>query len=158
MAADQQPDLRQTAPSSLGRRERGAAVYARIFAVPEEEVVGTFSDRVGSVFAEEALHAAGGASWWQPALTSRDRSIAIITALVAQGVTDDRLLTHLRLGVQKGLDLDALTGLMTLLATYTGYLRASIAMEIVHASLASAGQPNDRAKTAPEGLTNDDRE
>ncbi len=93
--------------------------------MPEEKIVGHFSDRVGSVFAKEALNAAG-ASWWQPALTARDRSVAIITALVAQGVTDDRLLTHLRLGVRNGLDLDALTGLMTLLATYTGYPRARL--------------------------------
>lgn len=65
-------------------------------------------------------------------LTGRDRSIAIITALACQGVSGDRLGTHLRLGLQHGLDEDALTGLMTLLASYVGYPRASLAMEAIH--------------------------
>lgn len=46
----------------------------------------------------------------------------------------DRLDTHLQLGRKHGLDDDALTALMTLLAVYLGYARASVAMESVHAS------------------------
>lgn len=90
------------------------------------------------------LQAAGGAAWSSPALTRRDRSIAIITALAAQGVSGDRLGTHLRLGRQQGLDDDALTAPMTLLAGYIGYPRASLAMETIHGSFASAG-PDDTA-------------
>jgi 4-carboxymuconolactone decarboxylase len=73
-----------------------------------------------------------------------DRSIAIITALAAQGVSGDRLGTHLRLGRQQGLDDDALTAPMTLLAGYIGYPRASLAMETIQGSFASAG-PDDTA-------------
>ncbi|RBQ20736.1 hypothetical protein DP939_06560 [Spongiactinospora rosea] len=116
-----------------GRRERGIAAYARIFDMPEREVLAAFAERVGPVFTEEALHAAGGAAWSHPALTGRDRSVAIITALVAQGVSGDRLRTHLRLAREHGLGDDALAALMTLLAGYIGYPRASQAMEIVHA-------------------------
>jgi len=70
-----------------GRRDRGVAVYAQIFAVPDQEVPATFAARVGPDFAEEALQAAGGAAWSHPGLTDRERSIAILTALTAQGVS-----------------------------------------------------------------------
>jgi hypothetical protein len=52
--------------------------------------------------------------------------IAIITALAAQGVTDDRMRAHLQLARRVGIDEDALTALMTLLAVYLGYARASV--------------------------------
>ena len=65
-------------------------------------------------------------------VTDRDRSIAIITALTAQGVTGDRLTTHLQRAQDEGLDVDALTGLTILLAGYLGYPKASLAMETLH--------------------------
>jgi 4-carboxymuconolactone decarboxylase len=114
------------------RRERGIAAYARIFGVPEADVPAIFAKRVGTVFAEEALQTAGGPAWSDPALTDRERGIAIITALAAQGVTGDRLATHVRLAQQNGLDRDALTALMMLLAGYLGYPHASLAMEAVN--------------------------
>jgi 4-carboxymuconolactone decarboxylase len=82
--------------------------------------------------ADEVLHAAGGPAWSDPALTDRERGIAIITALAAQGVTDDRLATHIRLAQHNGLDHDALTALMILLAGYLGYPRASLTMETIN--------------------------
>lgn len=99
----------------------------------------TLAARVGAVFAEEALQAAGGPAWSHPALTGRERSIAVITALAAQGVSGDRLSTHLRLGRQHGLDEAALSALMMVLAGYIGYPRASLAMETIHGSFASGG-------------------
>ena len=127
------------------RHARGVAAYARIFGVPEDQLAATFASRVGPVFAEEQLQAAGGAAWADPALNGRDRSIAIITALVAQGVTGDRLEAHLDLARHNGLDDDALTALMVLLASYLGYARASLAMEIIHAR--SAAPPGPPGKT-----------
>jgi len=124
------PDTRATS-----RRENGVSAYAKIFAVPEQEVPAALVARVGPVFAEEALQAAGGAGWSSPALTGRERSITVITALAAlaaQGVAGDRLATHLRLGLQNGLDQDALEALMALLAIYLGYAKASLAMETIH--------------------------
>ncbi|WP_344969121.1 carboxymuconolactone decarboxylase family protein [Streptosporangium fragile] len=133
-----------------GRRERGIVAYARIFGAPEQEMPAVFAARVGTGFTEEALQAAGGAAWSHPALTGRDRSIAVLTALVAQGVSGDRLLTHLRLAREHGLGDDALTALMTLLASYLGYPRASQAMETVHAT---ATEPPTRP--APAHLAHD---
>ena len=123
-------------PASTSRRDRGVSAYAEIFGVPEQEVPGAFAARVGPLFTEEALQAAGGAAWSSSALTGRERGIAIITALAAQGVAGDRLATHLRLGLQNGLDEDALTALMALLAIYLGYAKASLAMETIHESFA----------------------
>jgi alkylhydroperoxidase/carboxymuconolactone decarboxylase family protein YurZ len=77
-------------------RERGIGAYARIFDVPEKDVPAAMADRVGPVFAEEALLAAGGPAWSSPALTGRERSMVIITALAAQGVAGDRLDRHWR--------------------------------------------------------------
>jgi len=123
------PDLRETT-----RRENGVSAYAQIFGMPEQDVPEALAARVGPVFAEEALQAAGGAAWSSPALTGRERSIAVITALTAQGLAGDRLATHLRLGLQNGLDHDALTALMALLTVYIGYAKASLAMETIHGS------------------------
>ncbi|HEV8527231.1 MAG TPA: carboxymuconolactone decarboxylase family protein [Actinomycetes bacterium] len=105
--------------------------------MPEDQVAAAFASRVGPVFANEAIQAAGGAAWADPALSGRDRSIAVITALVAQGVTGDRLGAHLDLARQQGLDDDALTALMVLLAGYLGYAHASLAMEVIHARAAA---------------------
>jgi len=116
------------------RREHGITAYAKIFGVPEQEVPAAMAARVGPVFAEEALQAAGGPAWSSPALTGRERSIAVITALAAQGVAGDRLTTHLRLGQQNGLNEEALTALMALLTIYLGYAKASLAMETIHGS------------------------
>lgn len=113
------------------RRMRGIAAYARIFDVPESEVPATFARRVGPTFAEEAIGAAGGPVWSDGALNDRDRSVAILTAMTAQGVTGDRLRTHIALAQQNGLGEDSLTALMTLLAAYLGYPKASMGMETV---------------------------
>ena len=58
----------------------------------------TFVGRVGPVFTEEALQGAGGAAGSHPAFTARDRRVAIITALTVQGISGDRLDTHMQLG------------------------------------------------------------
>jgi 4-carboxymuconolactone decarboxylase len=115
-----------------GRRARGVAAYARIFDVPDGQVPAAMASRVGPVFAEEAFQFAGGAAWADPALSGRDRSLAIVTALVAQGVSGDRLGAHLDLARKNGLDDDALTALMVLLAGYLGYAHASLGMETIH--------------------------
>jgi len=125
-------------------RAHGVSAYARIFAVPEQDVPAALAARVGPVFAEEALQAAAGAAWFSPALTGRERSIAVITALAAQGVAGDRLATHLRLGLKNELDDDALSALMALLTIYLGYAKASLAMETIQGTSA-------RARGAPRG-------
>lgn len=113
------------------RRERGIEAYARIFDVPEKDVPAAMAGRVGPVFAEEAFASAGGPAWSDPALTDRERSIVIITALASQGVAGDRLDSHIRLAQRNGLDYEALTAMMTLVTNYIGYAHGSQAMEAV---------------------------
>ena len=90
--------------------------------------------RVGADFTEEVFHAAGGLGWHSEALTDRDRSIAVIAALVTQNVTDDRLSVYLALARKNGVDQEGLTALMVLLTAYVGQPFASAAMATVHRS------------------------
>jgi 4-carboxymuconolactone decarboxylase len=96
--------------------------------------------------AREAINAAGGA-WVDDCLSLRDRSLIVVAALVAQGGVDPRLRGHLRWAVDHGATHDELEALITLLAVYAGYPRASTAMELLRDEL---GQGTDR-----EGSTDD---
>jgi len=122
------------------RRERGIEAYARIFDLPEKDVPAAMAGRVGAIFAEEAFMSAGGPAWSHPAFTDRERSIAIITALAAQGVAGERLDSHIRLAQRNGLDYEALTAMMTLVTNYIGQARGSQAMEAVQ-RVAGSGPP-----------------
>ena len=104
-------------------------MYARSFGVTEHELPDAFTDRVGSRFAQEAILAAGGPAWHDPALDDRSRSIAILTALICQGVYGERLRTHLERAVLTGLDQPALEVLTVLLSLYVGQARTSMAAE-----------------------------
>lgn len=48
---------------TVSRRDRGIAAYARVFALPGQDVPAAFAELVGPAFAEEAPQAAGGAGW-----------------------------------------------------------------------------------------------
>jgi len=122
------------------RRERGIEAYARIFGVPQQDVPAAMAGRVGLVYADEVFLAAGGPAWFHPALTDRERSMVIITALAALGVAGERLDSHLRLAQRNGLDYEALTAMMTLVTNYLGQAYGSQAMEAVQ-RVAGPGSP-----------------
>lgn len=111
---------------------RGIAVYAETFGVGAEDLPGLFADRVGSRFAGEAVFAAGGPAWHDPALDDRSRSVVILTALICEGVRGNRLTTHLERAVRAGLDEPALEVLTVLLSLYVGQARTSVAAEEIH--------------------------
>jgi 4-carboxymuconolactone decarboxylase len=113
------------------RRERGIEAYARIFDVPKKDVPAAMAGRVGPVYAEEVFLAAGGPAWFHPALTDRERSLVIVAVLATQGVTGERLDSHVRLARRSGLDYEALTAMMTLVTSYIGQAYGSQAMEAV---------------------------
>lgn len=121
---------RRTA-ASTGRARAGRAVYARNFGVDEQTAERLMVDRAGVDYVAEAYEAAGGPGWHGDALTDRDRSIAVITALVASGVVDDRLEVYLRVARRNGMDDDALAELMILLTAYLGQPHPSAAMGAV---------------------------
>lgn len=120
-----------TEDGSTDRVTAGRAVYARNFDVSEAVAEALMVERVGSEFTHEAFHAAGGPGWHSAALTDRDRSIAVIAALVSQNVTDERLTTYLAVARRNGIEEEGLAALMVLLAAYIGQPFTSLAMESV---------------------------
>ena len=118
------------------RRERGLAAYSSQLGVRPDEVEKWFAERMGDRFGEEAINAAAGA-WVDDCLSLRDRSLVVVAALVTQGAVDERLRGHLRWAVQHGASREELEALVTLLAVYVGFPRASVAMEIVRDELAT---------------------
>jgi 4-carboxymuconolactone decarboxylase len=121
------------------RYERGLKAYASQFGIDESEVAAWFADRHGARFGEEAINSAGGA-WPDDELSLRDRSLVVVAALIAQGGVEDRLRGHVRWAVEHGVTAAELDAMVTLLAVYVGYPRASTANEIVRDELARLGQ------------------
>jgi len=117
----------------------GRAVYARNFGVPEAEAERILTSRVGADFTRETFSAAGGMGWQSESLTDRDRSVAVVAALVAQNVTDERLITYLTLAHRNGVDERGLATLMVLLTAYIGQPYTSAAMQAVRRSAATGG-------------------
>lgn len=116
------------------RTTAGRAVYARNFGVDDAEAERVMTDRVGEDYVREVFEAAGGLGWQSAALTDRDRSIAVIAALVSQNVTDERLAVYLALARRNGVDEQGLSALMVLLTAYVGQPSASMAMAAVRRS------------------------
>ncbi len=123
----------------IDRIAAGRAVYARNFGVTEAEAKRILTSRVGTDFTQEAFSAAGGMGWQSASPPDRDRSIAVVAALVAQNVTDERLITYLTLARRNGVDERGLATLMVLLTAYIGQPYTSVATEVVRRSAAAGG-------------------
>jgi 4-carboxymuconolactone decarboxylase len=117
------------------RYDRGLDAYASQFGIPREEVPAWFAERMGERFGDEAIRAAAGA-WVDDCLSLRDRSLVVLAALVAQGGVEERLRRHVVWAVEHGSNREELEALVTLLAVYVGFPRASTAMEVVRDELA----------------------
>ncbi|WP_250004539.1 carboxymuconolactone decarboxylase family protein [Actinoplanes sp. M2I2] len=119
-------------PYDLSERAvAGREVYARNFGVSPAEAERRMIARAGPAFTREAYEAAGGPGWQSDVLTDRDRSVAVIAALVSQGVTDDRLATYLSLARRNGVGTEGLIALMVLLSAYLGQPHTSLGAEAV---------------------------
>jgi 4-carboxymuconolactone decarboxylase len=116
------------------RYEQGLRAFGSQVGIPAEEVPAWFADRFGERFGVEAINAAAGA-WVDDCLSLRDRSLIVVAALIAQGGVDKRLRTHVRWAIDHGSTREELEALVTLLAVYTGFPRASTGMEIVREEL-----------------------
>jgi 4-carboxymuconolactone decarboxylase len=125
---------RRVSDPSDERYERGLRAYASQLGIAPEEVPAWFADRFGERFGGEAINAAGGA-WTDDSLSLRERSLIVVSALIAQGGVDDRLRSHVRWAVEHGSNREELEALVTLLAVYVGFPRASTGMEVVRQEL-----------------------
>ena len=118
------------------RHERGLEAYADQFGIARDEVEPWFDERFGRRFGEEAINAAGGA-WTADELSLRDRSLVVVAALITQGGVDSRLRSHVRWAIDHGATRAELEALVTLLAVYIGFPRASAGMELVREEVAA---------------------
>ena len=131
-------------PEDGDRWSRGLAAYASQLGLSEAEVFEHLRTSFGERMATEAISAAGGA-WREDGLSLRDRSLAVVAALVAQGDSEARLRPHTRWALAHGATAEELEALVALLAVYVGYPRASVAMEVVRDVLREARPADDRA-------------
>jgi 4-carboxymuconolactone decarboxylase len=116
------------------RYEQGLKAYASQFGIDESEVAAWFAKRHGERFGEEAVNAAGGA-WTGDDLSLRDRSIVVVAALISLGGVEERLRGHVRWAVEHGVTPAELEAIVTLLAVYVGFPRASVGNEVVRDEL-----------------------
>lgn len=133
----------------------GRAVYGRNLGVGEEQAEAMMTARAGAEYTREAFLAAGGPGWQSADLTDRDRSIAVLAALVGQHVTDDRLATYLTAARANGVSEDGLGALMILLTAYLGQPAPSAAMATVRSTAPAAAAA--AARTEPEGGASPER-
>ena len=117
------------------RYERGLDAYASQLGIAREDVPEWFAERFGERFAEEAINTAGGAWPADDVLSLRDRSLIVVAALIAQGGVESRLRSHVRWAIEHGATRAELDALVTLLAIYAGFPRASVGMEVVREEL-----------------------
>jgi 4-carboxymuconolactone decarboxylase len=112
------------------RRERGISVYASQFRLSEDAVPDRLVELFGPRMAEEGMLAMGGTAW-DEVLSRRERSLSVVAALIAQGGVDDRLRGHVRWALDNGVTRDELDALVSMLAIYVGYPRATAGMSVV---------------------------
>lgn len=105
-------------------------VYASQLGVPEAEVAERLTELVGPKMAREALYAMGGSAW-DGTLSWRERSMIVVSALIAQGGVTDRLRAHVRWALENGVTRGELDALVSMLAIYVGYPRAIEGMRVV---------------------------
>jgi 4-carboxymuconolactone decarboxylase len=120
------------------RWNRGLDAYASQLGIDRDDVPAWFAERFGERFGVEAINTAGGA-WPDDVLSLRDRSLAVVAALVTQGDVESRLRGHVGWALEHGSSREELEALVTLLAVYVGFPKASVAMEIVRDELDRLG-------------------
>lgn len=121
--------------SDTARYQRGLHAYASQFHIAPEEVPRWFADAVGERFGGEAIQSAANA-WADDELSLRDRSLIVIASLIAQGDLEAQLRMHTRWALDHGSTPAELEALATLLATYTGFARASRGLMTIRDELA----------------------
>ena len=128
-----------TTSNAADRVSAGRDVYARNFGVTPDEAETILTERAGAQYAHEAFLAAGGPGWNGTGLTDRDRTIAVIAALVSQHVMDQRLITYLNGARNAGVTEQGLADLMVLLTAYLGQPAPSAAMHVIRSTAAGGG-------------------
>ncbi len=126
-------------PDGRSHEERRAAAretYKRFMPdVEPEQVARSFAERLGPLgtFAFETV----GDMWNRPALSRRDRSLMIISALAAQS-RDEELVVHTQIGLRHGLLRTEIEEILPHIAAYAGFPAAMAASRQIDEGLRRA--------------------
>ncbi len=125
-------------------------------------ISGVMGDKFGSVFREMASSegfsseitrmAAGWAfhdAWQHSGITQKEKSIAIISALIAMQQPLE-LKNHVKVGIANGLTVAELEGLLVQLTPYVGFPRISSAQTMMIEGMREVGVVPETLKTAEE--------
>ncbi len=125
------------------RYRRGLEAYASQFQIPTEEVAPWFAEHVGERFGEQSILSASD-MWVDNELSLRDRSLVVLSALIAQGGVEQQVRSHTRRAIQHGCTPAQLEDLAMLLAVYTGFPRAGTGLMVMRDEIAKGerGQVN----------------
>lgn len=100
---------------------------ARVMGKPPEEAYETLAGWYGTDIADEVV--ARGAMWERPALSRRERSLAIIAALTAMG-TLSRLRLHVGGALNHGATQTEIEEVIFTMMVIAGHARATEAIEV----------------------------
>lgn len=126
--------------------------------VESERVRDGFVRRQGALgaFAFDAV----GAMWARPELSYRDRSLLVISTLMAQG-RDEELIAHTQIGLRNGLNQTEIEEILLHVAAYAGYPAAMAANRRIDTAFKQAGKIEtlpDRGDVAKKSDAERDRD
>ena len=75
-----------------------------------------------------------GALWSRPQLSDRDRAVAVIAALTAQGGLEKELASHVTMSRKNGLSREDIAEVILLMTAYVGFPKALHALEVATAA------------------------
>ena len=111
-------------PSQLdaneSRLERGTRALARIDGEAGQNVIAALAD-IAPDFATYVLEFPFGDIYSRPGLSVRDREIAAIASLAAQGNATPQLKVHIEAGLNVGLTREEITEILMQMAVYAGF-------------------------------------
>lgn len=107
------------------------------------------ADRFGADIARMAASACFHDAWRHPGLTRQQKSLAIITTMIALKAPGE-LKNHVKIGLANGLTSAEIEGLLIQLAPYVGFASIAGAQSAVIEALREAGVAPDDVRTAEE--------
>lgn len=107
------------------------------------------SDRFSSDITRMAAGWAFHDAWQHPGITRKEKSIAIISALIASRQSLE-LKNHVKLGIVNGLTVAELEGLLVQLAPYVGFPCIASAQTAMIEAMREAGVSPDDVRTSEE--------
>lgn len=107
------------------------------------------ADGFGSDITRMAASWAFHDAWQHPGITAKDKSIAIVSALVALHQPLE-LKNHVKIGLANGITAAEFEGLLVQLTPYVGFPRSASAMTAIIEALRESGATAEKLETSEE--------